>query len=69
MANGTVKKVQSDRGFGFIAAEDGQEYFFHRSSLDSSLNFDSLYGGEAVTFEIEKSDRGPRAGRVRAASN
>ncbi|MEO8898769.1 MAG: cold shock domain-containing protein, partial [Candidatus Dormibacter sp.] len=38
MANGTIKKVQSDRGFGFITAEDGQEYFFHRSGLDSSLD-------------------------------
>jgi CspA family cold shock protein len=66
--NGTVKKVQCDRGFGFIAAADGQEYFFHRSSLDNSLSFDSLYGGEAVTFEIEKREKGPRAGRVRAAA-
>ena len=65
--NGTVKKVQSDRGFGFITAEDGQEYFFHRSSLDSSLNFDSLNGGESVSFEVEASDKGPRANRVRAA--
>jgi cold shock CspA family protein len=31
------------------------------------LNFDSLAGGEAVTFEVEKSDKGPRASRVRAA--
>ena len=65
--NGTVKKVQSDRGFGFIAAEDGKEYFFHRSSLDSSLEFDRLNGGENVVFEIERSEKGPRAGRVRAA--
>src|SRR5947209_12314499 len=67
MPNGTVKKVVSDRGFGFIAAEDGKEYFFHRSGLDSSLNFDSLNGGEAVTFEVEASQKGPRAMRVRAA--
>jgi cold shock protein len=67
MPNGTVKKVVSDRGFGFIAAEDGKEYFFHRSGLDSSLNFDSLNGGEAVTFEVEASQKGPRATRVRAA--
>jgi CspA family cold shock protein len=67
--NGTIKKVQSDRGFGFIAAEDGEEYFFHRSGLDPSLNFDSLAGGEAVTFEVEKSDKGPRASRVRAQGN
>ena len=65
--NGTIKKVQPDRGFGFIAADDGKEYFFHRSGLDSSLDFDRLNGGEYVTFEIERSDKGPRAGRVRAA--
>ena len=64
--SGTVKKVQSERGFGFIAAEDGTEYFFHRTSLDSSLDFDSLRVGEAVTFEIERSEKGPRAARVKA---
>ncbi|HEY8680318.1 MAG TPA: cold shock domain-containing protein [Candidatus Dormibacteraeota bacterium] len=67
MPNGTVKKVVNDRGFGFIAAEDGKEYFFHRSGLDSSLNFDSLNGGEAVIFEVEASEKGPRATRVSAA--
>ena len=40
---------------------------FHRSGLDTSLNFDSLNGGEAVTFEVEPSQKGPRATRVRAA--
>ncbi|MHB8718446.1 MAG: cold-shock protein [Candidatus Dormibacteria bacterium] len=67
MPNGTVKKVQSDRGFGFITGEDGIEYFFHRSGVDSSLNFDGLNGGESVTFDIERSDKGPRAARVRPA--
>ena len=64
---GTVKKIVAERGFGFITAEDGQEYFFHRSGLDSSLNFDSLNGGEAVSFEVEASQKGPRATRVSAA--
>jgi CspA family cold shock protein len=64
---GSVKKVVSDRGFGFIAAADAKEYFFHRNSLDSSLDFDRLVGGEHVEFEIEQSPKGPRAGRVRAA--
>jgi ATP-dependent RNA helicase DeaD len=67
MPKGTVKKVVSDRGFGFIAAEDGKEYFFHQSGVDSSLNFDRLRGGEAVSFDIEQSQKGPRANRVRAA--
>jgi cold shock protein len=62
---GTIKKLVADRGFGFIAAEDGVEYFFHRSGLDPSLNFDSLSGGEEVQFDIEPSQKGPRAYRVR----
>ena len=67
MPKGTVKKVVSERGFGFIAADDGKEYFFHQSGVDSTLNFDSLRGGEAVSFDIEQSQKGPRANRVRAA--
>jgi CspA family cold shock protein len=67
MTTGTIKKVVSDRGFGFIAAEDGKEYFFHRNGLQSSLDFDRLMGGERVTFEIEASPKGPRANDVRAA--
>jgi CspA family cold shock protein len=67
MSEGTIKKVVSDRGFGFIQAEDGKEYFFHRSGIDSSLNFDALTGGERVTFEVESSPKGPRANRVRIA--
>jgi cold shock protein len=65
MPSGTIKKLVQDRGFGFIAADDGKEYFFHRSGLDSLVDFDSLTGGENVSFEIERSDKGPRAGHVR----
>jgi CspA family cold shock protein len=67
LATGTIKKVVADRGFGFITADDTKEYFFHRNSLDSTLNFDQLVGGEKVDFEIEQSDKGPRANRVHAA--
>ena len=63
---GTIKRVAHDRGFGFISATDGTEYFFHRSGVDSALDFDRLVGGEEVTFEVEASPKGPRAGRVRA---
>ena len=67
MATGTVKRVVADRGFGFIEAEDAKEYFFHRNSLESSLDFDRLTGGERVEFEVEQSPKGPRANKVRAA--
>ncbi len=61
MTAGTIKKLVPDRGFGFIAAEDGKEYFFHRSGVQ---DFDTLMGGEKVLFEIEPSPKGPRANRV-----
>src|ERR1700694_5023164 len=64
MTNGTIKKLVSDRGFGFIAADDGKEYFFHRDRVE---NFDSLNGGEKVTFEVEASPQGPRAKLVKLA--
>ncbi len=67
MATGTIKKVVADRGFGFIVADDEKEYFFHRSGVEASLDFDRLVGGERVEFEIEASPKGPRAARVRAA--
>jgi len=66
MQSGTIKKLVSDRGFGFIAAEDGKEYFFHRSGTEG--DFDRLVGGEQVTFEVEQSQKGPRANKVRLAS-
>ena len=61
MTEGTIKKLVPDRGFGFIAADDGKEYFFHRSGVQ---DFDVLVGGEKVSFEIEPSPKGPRANRV-----
>ena len=67
MTTGTIKKVVAERGFGFISAEDGKEYFFHRSGLQAPLDFDRLAGGERVSFEVQNSPRGPRAVQVTAA--
>jgi CspA family cold shock protein len=61
MTAGTIKKVVADRGFGFITAEDGKDYFFHRGGLQAPLDFDRLVGGERVSFEIAASPTGPRA--------
>jgi CspA family cold shock protein len=65
MATGSIKKLVSDRGFGFIAAEDGKEYFFHRNELENPNDFDRLVGGEKVDFEIGQSPKGPQAQRVK----
>lgn len=50
LANGTIKKLVGDRGFGFIAQEDGTEIFFHRSQVGGG-GFDMLREGQAVTYE------------------
>ncbi|HLI33629.1 MAG TPA: cold shock domain-containing protein [Terriglobia bacterium] len=65
---GTIKRLIRDRGFGFIRADDGQEVFFHRSSL-RGVNFDGLREGEKVEFELEKGNKGLRANNVRAAAS
>ena len=67
MTTGTIKKVVSDRGFGFITGTDGNEYFFHRDGLTGSLDFDRLAGGEKVEFDIEQSPKGARAKNVQSA--
>ena len=67
MTTGTIKKLVSDRGFGFITAENGKDYFFHRDGLASSLDFDRLVGGEKVQFDIEPSPKGDRAKNVQPA--
>lgn len=65
--NGTIKKVNRDRGFGFIQAEDGTDYFFHRSELRGGLAFDQLREGQRITFEPRQGDKGPRASDVAPA--
>ena len=67
MTTGTIKKVVSDRGFGFITAEDGKDYFFHRDGLTGSLDFDRLNGGERVSFDVEEGPKGARAKNVQTA--
>ncbi len=60
MHTGKIKKLIRDRGFGFIDDTDGREVFFHQSALEG-VQFDALSDGQAVEFDVEKSDKGPRA--------
>ena len=64
--NGTIKRLVSEKGFGFVAASDGSEYFFHQSACNG-CQFDSLREGQAVTFEKGQGPKGPRAENVRLA--
>ena len=62
--NGTIKRKLSEKGFGFVAAADGQEYFFHQSAVADG-QFDQLREGQAVTFDVGRGPKGPRAENVR----
>ncbi|MBU1626210.1 cold shock domain-containing protein [bacterium] len=63
---GTIKRL-TDKGFGFIAQEDDEkDLFFHSTSL-VDVTFEELNEGDAVTFEIEESEKGPRAINVQRA--
>ena len=65
-ANGTIKRLVSDKGFGFIATGDGTEYFFHQSACAQTA-FDQLREGQAVTFDAAQGPKGPRGENVRVA--
>jgi len=63
--NGTIKKIISDKGFGFISQEGSdKDLFFHRNSL-VGLQFDELNTGDSVTFDIENSAKGQNAVNVK----
>jgi len=62
---GTIKRLVSDKGFGFIAADDGQQYFFHQSACNGG--FEALREGQHVTFDKGQGPKGPRGENVKLA--
>lgn len=63
MAQGTVKWFNSDKGFGFISVEGGDDVFVHFSAIQSD-GFRTLEEGQRVEFDIEQGQRGPQAANV-----
>ncbi|MEA3464263.1 MAG: cold shock domain-containing protein [Patescibacteria group bacterium] len=63
---GTIKKL-TDKNFGFIAQGEGaDDLFFHANNLEG-ISFDQLREGDAVTFEVEKTEKGNAAINVKKA--
>ena len=66
MAQGTVKWFNAEKGFGFIAPEDGSaDVFVHYSEIQGS-GFRTLEENQRVQFEVEQGAKGPQAVRVTA---
>ncbi len=59
--HGTVDRVNPDQGFGFIVADDGQEFFFHRTAL-LGVDFESMAPGVGVDFAMDEHATGDRPG-------
>ncbi len=67
MNQGTVKWFNDSKGFGFVSCEDGTDAFVHHTSIQGD-GFKSLAEGDAVSFEVEAGDKGPRAVNVNNCS-
>lgn len=71
MTTGFLKKIVTDKGYGFCSCDDRREdVFIHKNDLhpDSGIVFRNLREGERVQFDIEETERGLRARRVYLAS-
>ena len=64
---GKVKWFNDQKGFGFIASEAGGDIFVHFSAIKMN-GHKTLAEGEAVEFDVEKSDKGPKASNVMVVS-
>ena len=61
---GTIKRLVAERQFGFITPEEGpKDVFFHATGL-TGMQFSELQIGDVVTFEVQDSDKGPKAVNV-----
>jgi CspA family cold shock protein len=64
MAQGTVKWFNAEKGFGFIAQDEGPDVFVHFSAIQSS-GYRSLEENQRVEIEVTQGPKGPQADAVR----
>lgn len=64
---GKIKTLRTDKNFGFITPDgETKDVFFHSTGL-VGVQFHELNLGDTVTFEVEQSDKGPKAVQVSKA--
>lgn len=63
MSHGTVKWFKDDKGYGFIAGEDGVEVFVHFSAINGE-GFKSLSEGQKVSYDVQQGPKGLQAANV-----
>jgi CspA family cold shock protein len=64
MATGTVKWFNDQKGYGFIARDDGADVFVHFSAIQSN-GFRTLAEGQRVEFEVTAGQKGDQASQVK----
>lgn len=65
MATGTVKWFNAEKGFGFIAPEDGSPDVFAHYSAIASSGYKSLDENQKVEFDLAQGPKGPQAENIR----
>ena len=64
MAQGTIRTIRDDRGFGFIRADEGQQDLFFHASVVEGGAFEQLREGQRVEYDEGPDERDPRRSRA-----
>ena len=67
MATGTVKWFNSEKGYGFIAPDDGSADVFAHPSAIVGNGYKNLEENQKVEYDVERGDKGPQATNIRSA--
>ena len=59
---GKIKWYNPKKGYGFVESEDGKDIFIHKSSVPNGV---FLEEGDSIEYEIEETDKGPKAVNIK----